>query len=152
MKQAFERYTKSNTPYFGFDGHECYARVVDIYDGDTITVVFEYKGDFHKFRVRLANIDTCEMKSSNVQLKEKARRAKEVLTNLVRNGDHSEANLNERVFLVYLKCYKFDKYGRLLCDVYCENREINFSEFLLNEGLAYVYDGGKKRTEEEQLL
>jgi endonuclease YncB( thermonuclease family) len=57
------------------------------------------------------------------------------------------------VCIVFIKCYEFDKYGRLLADVYINYNDINsksISEILLNENLAYKYDGGKKLSEDEQ--
>ena len=57
--------------------------------------------------------------------------------------------------IVFVKCYRFDKYGRLLADVYIDYNSINcksISEILLSEGLAYEYDGGTKLTEEEQVV
>jgi len=150
MEEIFESKTKQNTPYFSFHGYECYARVVDVYDGDTLTAVFEFKGEFYKFKIRLSNIDTCEIKSKQVEIKNKALEAKKRLLDLIRKGDNG-IELNDKVFLVYLKCGKFDKYGRLLCDVLSMEKDINFGEILLNEHLAYQYDGGKKLSEQEQL-
>ena len=58
----------------------------------------------------------------------------------------------ENVFLVYLRCDDFDKYGIVLATV-SKNKDdtVSFSDILINEKLAYAYDGKKKLTEEEQI-
>ena len=58
--------------------------------------------------------------------------------------------LNENVFVVYLKCLDFDKYGRLLAEIYTHS-DVSFSQHLLDNKLAYKYTGQTKLTETEQL-
>ena len=53
---------KDNINFFSFDGKKITAKVVDIYDGDTITVVFRDGGRLIKHRVRLIGYDSPEMK------------------------------------------------------------------------------------------
>ena len=48
------------------------ARVVDIYDGDTCTIVMKFNNIYNKFTVRLNGIDTCEMKAKSGDNKKKA--------------------------------------------------------------------------------
>lgn len=55
-------------------------------------------------------------------------------------------------FLVYVKCYDFDKYGRLLIDLYLNKDEKSLSDILLEEKLAYVYNGRQTKLTEEQQL
>ncbi len=38
------------------------AKILKIYDGDTITAVFHVKGELRKYKVRINGIDTAEMK------------------------------------------------------------------------------------------
>ena len=45
-----------------------------------------------------------------------------------------------------MKIHSLDKYGRILADVYFKGE--NLSEWLIYEGLAVRYDGGKKATPE----
>ena len=44
--------------------------------------------------------------------------------------------------IVHLKNISSEKYGRILADVYCENR--NMSEWMLENKYAVKYDGGTK--------
>jgi endonuclease YncB( thermonuclease family) len=151
----------SNTQSFSLQNLECYCRVVKIYDGDTITVIIHVFNCFYKFSVRLLGIDTCEIKSNNEVNKTLAIKARKRLFELISNVDTNDTNytnididkyLSDNVCLVYIKCNEFDKYGRILCDIYKnEDKERTFSEILLDEKLAYSYDGKKKLSEEEQL-
>ena len=44
--------------------------------------------------------------------------------------------------LIFIKCKDFDKYGRLLIEIFSENNSIN--EWLIDNSYAKKYDGGKK--------
>lgn len=158
---AFAPYTNENTPEFSLQGHQTYARVVNIYDGDTMTCVIPYLGAFFKFSVRLGGIDTCEMRSKHPINKELAYKARNRIISLVTRGRMTptenttktdiEMFLNSQVFLVHLTCQKSDKYGRILVDVRQEPFDLfTFSNILIQERLAYAYQGDTKLTEEEQ--
>jgi hypothetical protein len=65
-------------------------------------------------------------------------------------------NLKEKSHstLVKIKCGDFDKYGRLLAEIYTiknDTQDISFSQHLLYNNLAYKYTGQTKLTESEQL-
>ena len=45
---------------------------------------------------------------------------------------------------VWIECFDFDKYGRILANVYKKEGDISLSNILLESRLAYIYDGGKK--------
>lgn len=114
-----------------------YARVVNVHDGDTITVVFKFAGVFQKFSVRLDGIDTAELHG---ELSDMALRARDRLIELI-----SQTNQ-----IVWLDCKGLDKYGRVLADVRDSNRNICFSKALLDEHLAYEYHGKTKLSVVEQ--
>lgn len=159
---TFERYGFANTPALTLDGMFTPARIVDCYDGDTATVVIPFKGDYYKFTCRMMGIDTCEMKSKLKENKENAIRARNRLLQLVglpitdlsaplkRLGVRKM--LDEKVVIVWLKCYDFDKYGRLLADFYtCSDMSTKtIAKTLIEEKLAYEYFGDTKLTEEQQ--
>ena len=47
--------------------------------------------------------------------------------------------------LIHIKCYDFDKYGRLLVNLFTdETYEQNVNQILISENYAKSYDGGKK--------
>ena len=61
----------------------------------------------------------------------------------------SLANLLEKISLdtntklVYVECLEFDKYGRLLAEIYYEGESIN--QWLIDNKYAFEYDGGTKK-------
>jgi endonuclease YncB( thermonuclease family) len=111
------------------------GKVLNVYDGDTITITAycdnDKKKQIYKFRVRLANIDCAEIKTNNDEEKEIAVLARE--------------KLKEKILLkeVVLKNVKLDKYGRLLADVWHNNMCLN--DWLIEERLAVRYDGRTKK-------
>ena len=53
--------------------------------------------------------------------------------------------LDNHCYLLWIECLDFDKYGRLLANVYTHpNKNICLSTTLLNEHLAYPYQGKTK--------
>ena len=114
---------------------EYLSKVVDVYDGDTVTVVLYNKGGFEKHKLRLKGIDTPELKpNKNIENRDdiitKANQAKDFLTNLILNK------------IVKLKLDGYDKYGRLLGNI--EYNQININNLMITENYAKSYDGGKK--------
>lgn len=164
----WNKYNFSNTKPFSLKGIECFARVVHIHDGDTLTAIIPLLNDFYKFSIRLAGIDTCEMKSPNEENQTLALKARDRLIDLIKTTNKATKEeeeekedekqqdikpyLLQHIELVYLSCQDFDKYGRVLAHVK-KNKDDSqtFSEILIQEKLAYPYDGKKKLTDEEQL-
>lgn len=161
----FENYTFENTQPI-FTNVNTTVRVVDIYDGDTCTVVIKFNNEFFKHTVRLCGIDTCEMKSKDDNNKNNAINARNRLYELVtkcklepKNGSSKNYSrneirklLNSNVYLCHLKIKSLDKYGRFLANMYCdENSTESFSDIMLKEHLAYNYDGGTKQIGEIKL-
>ena len=161
--EEFKKYD-NKTPYFKLIGVNDYCRVVDIYDGDTITIVLKiFDKMFYKFIVRLSGIDTCEIHSTNEDTKKIAIKSRNRLFELITNKKYDDFDFktrkevkeyfDENVFLLWVHCEDFDKYGRLLAKIFNDpQQKISFSEILIKEKLAYEYNGERKLTEDEQLL
>ncbi len=49
--------------------------------------------------------------------------------------------------LVTVKCLEFDKYGRLLVELYNDHNEKSFNIQLVEKNLAVSYDGGHKEAQ-----
>lgn len=137
------------------------GRLVDIIDGDSLVVILPVFDSYYKYHVRISGIDTCEMKSKNQDNKTLALQARFELLRLITGKVHGDITilrtnikqiLNENIFIVYLQCKDFDKYGRLLADVYTDHKKsICLSNYLLDKHLAYVYTGATKLKENEQV-
>ena len=106
------------------------AKVINVYDGDTITVVFKLKDEFNKWNCRLNGIDTPEMKSKDLNEKNAAVKARDFLREKILGK------------IVKLHCDEFDKYGRLLVIVEYEDENINNT--MIEKGHGKYYNGGKK--------
>jgi endonuclease YncB( thermonuclease family) len=148
-----------NTPAFSLDGVQTWVRVVDIYDGDTLTVVIPCFGGFYKFSVRMGGIDTCEIRSKLKANKDKAYAARDRVIQCITKNERKlmtkkeiQQLLDSNVYLVWAQCKEFDKYGRLLANIYVEQGGETLSDILIREKLAYAYEGDTKLTEEEQLV
>lgn len=114
-----------------------YGKVIKVYDGDTITIVTQlYNGDvspkpeLYKFNVRILGIDTPELKTKIVGEKELGIKAKIALSDLILNK------------VVKLENVSYDKYGRILCNLFLDN--MNISEWLVSNNHAVLYNGGTK--------
>lgn len=161
LQETFKQYDLK-TPNWTLTGKEMWARVVDVYDADTLTLILPLEFGYYKFSCRVYGIDTAEIKSKLDDNKITANKAKNRILELcgVKNiqldklysRKETQAMLNSQVYLVYVKCREWDKYGRLLIDVYNDiyNSRVNLADILIGEKLAYAYFGGTKLTEEEQ--
>ncbi len=126
-----------------------YARVASVYDGDTITIATTKRRFFspsatYAFKVRIAKIDCPELRGSPPVEHQYALLAKEFVS----------YRLTHKV--VKLDIQGYDKYGRLLADVYYTEPNplprsdsnskygTNLADALLAEGLAVPYDGKTK--------
>ena len=115
------------------------AKVVDVYDGDTITIVIFNKFSFEKHKLRMYGYDSPEMKpkldkeNRNHEI-EKAKEAKQFISDLLLNK------------IVTFESMGYDKYGRLLGKIYtdnlCSKHDVN--QLMLDKGHGYAYYGGTK--------
>jgi micrococcal nuclease len=112
--------------------------VIKVYDGDTITIAarLPYSGSpLYRFHIRLAGIDSPEMKGKSEEEKSAAKLSQQALESLI---------INKKV---YLENISTEKYGRILANVYVisvNKQKINVNQWLLDNGYAVRYDGKKK--------
>ena len=128
--------------YFSLKGNVFYGLPCNIYDGDTFSVIFEYKGEIIKYRCRCNGYDSAEMKPSlnnpnRDHEKELAIKARERLIELLNKHETK---------LIKFECLDFDKYGRLLINFWNNVDGKSINEIMINEGYGKPYDGGKKNT------
>uniref|UniRef100_A0A6C0BTK0 TNase-like domain-containing protein n=1 Tax=viral metagenome TaxID=1070528 RepID=A0A6C0BTK0_9ZZZZ len=116
------------------NGTTVVARVVSVYDGDTIKVIFPLNNTYYKWNCRLIGVDTPELRTTNTLEKEHGY--------LVR--DKLREKINNRI--VELKCEDLDKYGRLLVTVICDDGSCNINKWLIDNDYAFEYDGGTKNS------
>jgi endonuclease YncB( thermonuclease family) len=110
-----------------------WAKAVKVYDGDTTHIAFYHKEELVRLKCRVIKIDTAEMRSANPKEKEHAYKARDRFTKLCSNK------------LVWVHIQKEDLYGRFLTAFYTdETEQVALHQVLLDENLAYPYNGGKK--------
>ena len=154
------KYFNNDTPIFTMNGMNTFARVVNVIDGDTLSLVIPLFDKYFKFNVRINGIDTCEVHSNDVEIKDKGLKAKYRVIEMLSKKDIKDVLcisrkqiielFNTNISIVWIECLDFDKYGRLLGNVFFDNKTKNIADILISEKLAYRYDGGTKLTEEQQ--
>ena len=112
-------------PPLGMSGYNGWARLHDIYDGDTCTVIVPVNGlGPRRIHVRLEGINAPEMRSAIEQEKVEARKARAAFADMVCPGmsmlssKEAKAFLFNKPTLVWLSCRANDKYGRVIAKVY----------------------------------
>ncbi len=153
--------TTKDIPEFSLCGLILNGKVVELYDADTCKIVLPVQNSFYKFTCRLNGIDTPEMKPLKTKPNRDneiiwAKKARAELLKLICSDDKCFENLdikkeeivstlekNKR--LVTVKCLEFDKYGRLLVELFkSDDLTKSFNNILVEKNLAVSYDGGKK--------
>jgi len=113
------------------------CKCVEVYDGDTITLILPIGNRGYKDRCRLNGIDTPEIRTKDAEEKVAGIEAKNWLSNHI-NGK-----------MVWVIFDGRDKYGRLLGTVFnhlddVKNYNLSYNSRLIAGGMAVPYDGGKK--------
>lgn len=147
-------------PEFSLCGLTLQGKVVECYDADTCKIVLPLQNSFYKFTCRLNGIDTPEMKPRKDKPNREnemlwAKKARAELLRLICLDNSCFENLdikkedvlntlqnNKR--LITVKCLEFDKYGRLLVELFGDDKNKSFNNILVEKNLAVSYDGGKK--------
>lgn len=107
--------------------------VCRVYDGDSAHGVVEFPpGQLSRFKLRLAGIDTQELRGTRGRRKRLALQARDRLRELA-DGQVCFATFHGE-----------DKYGRVLTTLVAPDGVTNLNQLLLDEGLAAPYAGGTK--------
>lgn len=121
---------------FTLEGVKIPGKVVKVYDGDTVHIVFPVFGKMYKWNCRISRIDTPELRTKNEKEKKYGYMVKDILLKRILNK------------VVNVECGDFDKYGRLLVEI---NDGENISDWLISNRYAFEYDGGTKQNWEDYL-
>jgi len=113
-----------------------------VIDGDTIDALIDVGFDIWlKKRVRFMGIDAWESRTRNLEEKAKGLEAKARLIELL-------DKVSSKPGYFRIRSHGLGKYGRLLGEIFImdtDDNQISINEKLIEEGHAYVYDGGKKK-------
>lgn len=107
--------------------------VTSIYDGDTFRVnIPSFPAIIgERMSIRLAQVDTPEIKGKCDKEKRLAQKAKQHTVRMLRSGNN-----------ITLQNLKRGKYFRLVADVSIDG--VDLASSLIQNGLAVTYDGGRK--------
>ena len=118
------------------------AKLERVVDGDTIDALIDVGFDIWiKKRIRYKGIDTWESRTKDLNEKKLGLAAKD------RNKELLES-VSSKPGYFRLRSHGVGKYGRVLGEIFIkdiEGIEYNINQTLIDEGHAYVYDGGKKK-------
>lgn len=129
-------------PPFSFNGTIAIARICDVYDGDTVTIVFRHNGGYVKYKLRLTGFDTPEIKPTRDTPERDlhvsaGKKVREYLRELILNK------------LVHIEFDHEDKYGRLMGKIYLLDQNLeplkkSVNQILIERGYGKIYTGGRK--------
>ena len=131
LRKRLEICTEECVELFSLDGTMTMCKVLDVYDGDSITVAMPFHDEVKKFKARMACIDTPELRTKCELEKRAAVDAKQFLENLILDR------------VMFLTCYKFDKYGRVLVRL-MDSEGLDINQHMIDSGHAVSYSGGGK--------
>ena len=118
------------------------AKLERVIDGDTVDALIDLGFDtWVKKRIRYKGIDTWESRTKDLDEKKLGLAAKDLNKELLES-------VSSKPGYFRLKSHGVGKYGRVLGEIFVkdiEGIEYNVNQTLIDEGHAYVYDGGKKK-------
>ena len=157
------RQSGNHTPLFDLSGRETWARLVHVHDGDTVSVCVDlgHVGgdgpyDVKRLILRMTGIDAPEIRTHDADEKRLAIRSRAHLLNRlaphlfdVEKDWSCEKDitdlLRDNLVLVYVKMSKFDKFSRVLTDIFEQpDDRLSLNQWMLDNKLADAYDGGHK--------
>lgn len=140
-----------NLELFTFNNLITKCKVVNVYDGDTVTIVFYYGNSPLKVKFRLYGFDTPEVKlyksKENGELHKKA-------------GLYVKDKLQDKILnkIFWVKFHEEEKYGRTMGELFeiadkdnFTGKEQSINNWIIDKKYGKVYGGGKKEefTKEE---
>jgi len=137
-REQLANLTYSNTDEVTYNFTE--AKVLKVYDGDSLTIGAYYDQGFKKFNVRIFGIDCDELRGGNSITRENGLRAKKYVEKLVLGKLVKIEVLNNKI--IDGKKLR-EKFGRLLAKITTpEGHDLGDELFIA--GLARRYYGGRK--------
>jgi micrococcal nuclease len=112
------------------------CKLVRVVDGDTADVLIDLGFDtWRKSRLRFKGVDTWEKRTRDKEEKIKGIAASAFTQKYL--------EMNEGNFVI--QSFGRGKYGRVLAEIFIEGEDKSLNQLLIENGHAYVYDGGKKQ-------
>ena len=116
-----------------------------VVDGDTIDADIDLGFDISLTkRIRLAGVDTPESRTTDANEKKLGLESKEWLKKRVEGA--------KDIIIRTELPDSTEKYGRIIGHLFINGEEISLNNQMITEGYAWLYDGGTKKKDFEELL
>ncbi len=134
--ELLERIDPKTVPKVPFQDKIIFARIEEIYDGDTVKIIVLFGDTPVRLSLRILGVDTPEIKNGEGRLPEEH-------VSAVKVRDYMRSLFPKSIAKICIR--DWDKYGgRVLGELFLETGE-NVSEILIHQGWARPYRGEKKR-------
>lgn len=134
--ELLERIDPKTVPKVPFQDKIIYARIEEIYDGDTVKIIVLFGDTPVRLSLRILGVDTPEIKHGEGRLPEEH-------VSAVKVRDYMRSLFPKSIAKICIR--DWDKYGgRVLGELFLETGE-NVAELLIHRGWARPYRGEKKR-------
>lgn len=121
-----ENYTKENTPAFTLAGLTTTAKIIDVYDGDTVTAAFDTLGlGVFAHKVRLFGVNTPEIRNRDPEDKKRGFEARDALSKKILGK------------IVKLTIVEHGLYHRLIGKISINSEDM--TDFLISGGYGVEY-------------
>ena len=127
----------SAPPLFTMNGRELWCKVISVYDGDTVNIVFEDSSNANSLRhsrFRLYGIDCPEMKPLK-----NAHNRDGIIKAAISARDFLAEKVENKI--VFIRFRSEEKYGRLMGDIFLTNNpyERSINTMMIDEGHAVPF-------------
>ena len=127
------------TPKFSLKDSFKMCKIVDVYDGDTVRGVFENNGVYNKWTIRMFGYDSPEIRPSR-----KLKNRDEIKRKAKESRDYLKSKILGKT--IFLHCLDFDKYGRVLGNIYSDEfGQKSINDHMIEMNYGYPYFGGTKK-------
>ena len=112
------------------------AKLDRVVDGDTVDALVDLGFDtWKKVRIRFYGMDAWESRTRDKEEKVKGLAASAFTKEYLEK--------NDGIFTI--QSHGVGKYGRVLAEIFIEGESKSLNQLLIENGHAYVYEGGKKQ-------
>lgn len=119
-------------------------RLVEVIDGDTVDIEIDLGFDVSiTQRLRLQGIDAPESRTKDLKEKLLGIKAKDWLDTRLKQPN---------LIVKTIKPDSTEKYGRMLGIIFISGNPVSINDQMINEGLAWAYDGGVKNKNLDELI
>ena len=121
-----DKCTLTNTPVFKIPEKIKKCKIVKVIDGDTVKVAMKpfLFAPYYIFNVRLLGVDADEIRTKDLEEKKQGYKIKKYLENLLTKNNK---------YYVYIRCDKFDNFGRILGELYFDKNKLNNINILVSD-------------------